>query len=139
MPTPFALFSPFCRINKQVWWNNILLNLVVIPICKLLNLSFNHFGPNKRNFKVICFHLKSGSTISWKMRITFYSLNISKNKKSENILNLGFWKKISIGFISSTKLFLSDIRGLRYTGLKKGRLPCWTHGSPCYTMSFKIV
>ena len=78
-----ALFSLFCRINKLEQWNNIFFNLCNITyLYQLLNLNYNHFWPNKSHFKIICYFwiVKSGSTISWNMRIISYSLNISKNK-----------------------------------------------------------
>ena len=78
-----ALFSLFCRINKLKQWNNIFFNLCNITyLYKLLNLNYDHFWPNTSHFKIICFFwiIKSGPTISWKMKIISYSLNISKNK-----------------------------------------------------------
>ena len=80
---------------------------------RLSHLSITSF------FKDICYFwsVKSGSTISWKTRIIFYSLNIS------NILEnfeLVFLKEDIHRFISITELFLSHIRGLRYNGFKKG-------------------
>ena len=75
--------SLFCRKDKLGWWNNILFNLYTITyLYKLSNLNFNQFWPNTSHFKIIVFFwsVKSGSTLAWKTRITFYSLNISKNK-----------------------------------------------------------
>ena len=39
-----------------------------------------------------------------------------------------FLKEDNNKFISSTELFLSDIKGLRHTGLKKGKLFLGTPG-----------
>ena len=48
----------------------------------------------------------------------FYSFDISGNKNPRLFLFL-FLKEDIHRVISSTELFLSDIRGLRYTGFKK--------------------
>ena len=68
---------------------------------------------------VVIYHLKQFVRPMQNILCKFCDLkNLVKTKILENF-EFVFWKEDIHRLISSTELFLSDIRGLRYTGLKR--------------------
>ena len=111
-----ALFSLFCRINKLEQWNNIFFNLCDITyLYKLLNLNYNNFGQIQDISKYLFISElpKMGQLYSEKRDLYLIFLISLKRKILENF-KFVFFKEDINRFIS--ELFLSDNRGLRYTG-----------------------